>query len=269
MDLSVYFRCIRESGSIAVSAHRGGASIGFPENSLAAINRHSWRDVQLIEIDISKSADGVLFLHHDRTLDRTTTLNGPVSEADWTKIQEARLRDKSGHIVSGVPVSLSTALKWFRGPQVLQLDIKPPAKLEEVVNVVESVGAIDRVVFLLFDTDDIRALQRSHPAAVITTAGDELAYFKDLIDSGLSTDQLQAIFLGPDINTRLLRELKTLGILTLVSAVPEEMRFTEAEIESSAAKLYAKYFESQADVIVSDYPRVVAREARRLGVDGC
>lgn len=57
--------------------HRG-ASLVAPENTFAAAESALDRGAHLIELDVRESADGVLYVLHDQTLDRTTDGTGPI-----------------------------------------------------------------------------------------------------------------------------------------------------------------------------------------------
>ena len=57
--------------------HRG-ASLIAPENTFAAADAALDRGAHLIELDVRESADGVLYVIHDQTLDRTTDGTGPI-----------------------------------------------------------------------------------------------------------------------------------------------------------------------------------------------
>ena len=64
---------------IRVVAHRGGALLGPPENTIPAIEKAIEVGADLIEIDIRQTSDGHLVLMHDATVNRTTNGSGPVS----------------------------------------------------------------------------------------------------------------------------------------------------------------------------------------------
>ena len=66
---------------VLVVAHRADWR-NFPENSLAGIESAINMGVDIIELDVQCTKDGVLIIMHDATLDRTTTGKGKV--ADWT-----------------------------------------------------------------------------------------------------------------------------------------------------------------------------------------
>jgi glycerophosphoryl diester phosphodiesterase len=66
-----------ESSRPLVFAHRGGCALG-PENTLAAFDIGLAAGADGLELDVHLSADGVVVVHHDATLDRTTNATGPI-----------------------------------------------------------------------------------------------------------------------------------------------------------------------------------------------
>ena len=61
-----------------VFAHRG-ASLAGPENTFAAFDAGISARADGLELDVQLSADGVVVVHHDLTLERTTNAAGPVA----------------------------------------------------------------------------------------------------------------------------------------------------------------------------------------------
>lgn len=107
-------------------AHRG-AGRQAPENTLAAL-RHGlalgWR---AFEVDAKISADGVPFLMHDTTLDRTTTEHGRAGDRQWSELQtlDAGAWHHSEHAFEPIP-SLAQALNFvFSHGAALNIEIKP------------------------------------------------------------------------------------------------------------------------------------------------
>jgi len=74
-----------ETSAFIVSAHRGGAAYA-PENTMIAFENAVRLGVDQLEADTQLSADGVLVLIHDDTLDRTTDCSGPVSAKSLAEI---------------------------------------------------------------------------------------------------------------------------------------------------------------------------------------
>lgn len=70
-----------------IIAHRG-ASKHAPENTLEAFTYAYNRGIHFIECDLAMSQDGVLYIIHDDTFNRTTNAHGPVWNANWDKISK-------------------------------------------------------------------------------------------------------------------------------------------------------------------------------------
>ena len=58
-----------------VYAHRGGAALR-PENTLAAFDNGLALGADGLELDVHLSRDGVVMVHHDPMLERTTNASG-------------------------------------------------------------------------------------------------------------------------------------------------------------------------------------------------
>jgi glycerophosphoryl diester phosphodiesterase len=81
-------------------AHRGGARLA-PENTLEAFRDavECW-GADMLELDVRLTADGVVVVIHDETVDRTTDGSGPVSSFTLERLQTLdaghRFRDLGG-----------------------------------------------------------------------------------------------------------------------------------------------------------------------------
>src|SRR4029079_7207822 len=65
-------------GRPQVFAHRGGAALR-PENTLLAFDHGLSLGADGLEFDVHLSRDGVVVVHHDTTLERTTNGRGPMA----------------------------------------------------------------------------------------------------------------------------------------------------------------------------------------------
>ena len=63
-------------------AHRGGARL-WPENTLEAFRGALAAGFRYIETDLHMTRDGVIVIHHDERLERTTNGVGPIRTARW------------------------------------------------------------------------------------------------------------------------------------------------------------------------------------------
>src|SRR6185295_13565107 len=80
-----------------VFAHRGGSALA-PENTLAAFDNGLALGADGLELDVHLSRDGVVVVHHDLLLDRTTNLHGDIARATAAELERA---DAGYHFTSG------------------------------------------------------------------------------------------------------------------------------------------------------------------------
>jgi glycerophosphoryl diester phosphodiesterase len=71
----------------AVIAHQGGEHL-FPSNTMVAMEGAMALAVDVLEMDIHATSDGVLVLIHDDTVDRTTDGTGAVKEMTFAELRE-------------------------------------------------------------------------------------------------------------------------------------------------------------------------------------
>ncbi|MFH1531018.1 MAG: glycerophosphodiester phosphodiesterase family protein [Pseudomonadota bacterium] len=79
-----------DCGRVMVAAHRG-QHLTHPENSLAGLRGAAEIGADFVEVDVRHTADEVLVLMHDDTVNRTTTGKGSVEELTWTGLQALEL----------------------------------------------------------------------------------------------------------------------------------------------------------------------------------
>src|SRR2546423_12949606 len=81
--------------AIDLHAHRGGGlEDGTPiayENSLSAFKGAPGRGADVVELDVHVSNDGVPFVMHDGTLDRTTDCSGSVADHTAAEIDACHI----------------------------------------------------------------------------------------------------------------------------------------------------------------------------------
>lgn len=107
-------------------AHRGAGKLA-PENTLAAMRLGQSHGYRMVEFDVKLSADGVPFLLHDTTLDRTTNGRGRADALPW---RELALLDAGGwhspRYAGETVASLAAIACWARANDILcNIEIKP------------------------------------------------------------------------------------------------------------------------------------------------
>lgn len=112
-------------------AHRG-AGLSAPENTLAAFQHGYDMGYRMFECDAKVSADGVVYLLHDATLDRTTNAQGMAHHYVWDEISQ--LDAGSWHSEwfagSGIPSLEQVAQFCIERDCYLNIEIKPSPGFE-------------------------------------------------------------------------------------------------------------------------------------------
>ena len=110
-----------KSDYVFVIAHRADWR-NFPENSLEGIESAIQMGVDIVELDVHRTADGVLVVCHDKTLDRTTNGKGKISELNSDYVCSRNLR--AGHkVVTRYKIpTLAQALDVCKGRVLINID---------------------------------------------------------------------------------------------------------------------------------------------------
>jgi len=148
---------------VMLVAHRGDWR-NHPENSLPAIEECIRQGVDMVEIDLQRTKDGVLILMHDHTLDRTTNGHGRVDEHTYQEIAELRLKAMHSACVTRNHVpTLQEALELCKGRIMVNID-KGYQYYEEVVALAEKTGTQGQIV--IKSGAPLQQLSQEHPTAV-------------------------------------------------------------------------------------------------------
>jgi glycerophosphoryl diester phosphodiesterase len=109
-----------------MAAHRGAGKLA-PENTLAAFREGHARGYRMIECDVKLSADGVAFLLHDATLERTTNGRGRADALAWRDLSQLDAGGWHSTRYAGEPLpTLTGVARWCRPNGVmLNIEIKP------------------------------------------------------------------------------------------------------------------------------------------------
>ncbi|MEE9332567.1 MAG: glycerophosphodiester phosphodiesterase family protein [Granulosicoccaceae bacterium] len=114
-----------------VVAHRG-ASADAPENTIAAIRLAAEQGATAVEIDVSISADGVAFVHHDDGLERCTNGKGYLCAHNASDLDSLSAGVLFSDYANEPLPRLSAVLECVAEHNMtLNLEIKPTPGLEE------------------------------------------------------------------------------------------------------------------------------------------
>ena len=138
-------------------AHRGDWS-GAPENTVAAFCAAVRAGADMIELDIRLTADGEVAVVHDPTLERVWGSPLAVADASLAEICAVRVGE---HRVA----TLEEALRSVELP--VMVDFTRADVVEPALAVIQSVEALDRVLFSGGNVEGHRLVRSLAPAARI------------------------------------------------------------------------------------------------------
>lgn len=124
-------------------AHRGAGKLA-PENTLAAFRLGAAHGYRMFECDAKLSADGVPFLLHDATLDRTTNGRGDAGALTWHELSRLDAGGWHSRAYAGEPVASLEAVARYciANSMALNIEIKPsPGKEAKTGAVVADAAA--------------------------------------------------------------------------------------------------------------------------------
>ncbi|MBC8057607.1 MAG: glycerophosphodiester phosphodiesterase [Rhizobiales bacterium] len=107
-------------------AHRGAGKLA-PENTLAAFRLGASHGYRAFECDVKLSGDGVPFLLHDATLERTTSGAGSAASLDWSALSRLDAGGWHSRVFAGEPLPSLDAIAAYclRNGFALNIEIKP------------------------------------------------------------------------------------------------------------------------------------------------
>lgn len=234
-----------------ISAHRGGPMPGFPENCIETFENTLKHVPAMLEMDVSTSADGVLFLLHDNSLDRTTSGTGRADSKSWEYIRSLKLKDQDGELTAFSPPGLEDVLRWNQTQQaILYLDVKRGTSFEEVVELVQQYEAQPTVVVIVYNIQDAQRVHRIGPELTLSVNvrnEEELAWLRS---SGIPLNKVHAFTGTSEKKPALYEALHEAGVWCILG--------TMGNLDSRAARMgdhfYQSLIQSGADILATDRP---------------
>ncbi len=168
-------------------AHRGGAALR-PENTIEAFDHGLSFGADGLELDVHLSKDGVVVIHHDATLERTTSGRGRLADrtADelahldagfWFRPADGTAPDvvpqRTGEVPPGmfpfrgrgaqIP-TLRDVLRRYRDARVIiELKVNDPELARRTIDEIRAADALDRVALGSFYGHVLHAARACEP----------------------------------------------------------------------------------------------------------
>lgn len=164
-------------GRPLVFAHRGGAALA-PENTMPAFDQAIALGADGVELDVRLSRDGVVVVHHDARVDRTTNGRGRVSDRTASELARLDAAYRFGGPWRGTGVGIPTLADVLRRHREAWVIVEMKQDRVELahatVAVVRAAGAADRVCLAASGLRAITAARRAAPEIMTSAAREEV-----------------------------------------------------------------------------------------------
>jgi glycerophosphoryl diester phosphodiesterase len=245
------------AGTVLVASHRATHNV-YPENSLEAIEESINIGVDIIEIDVKVSKDGIPFLMHDHTMDRTTTGKGDPEEFTWEELQQFFIVDKGKLTTLRIP-SLEDALELAYGKIMVDLDLKTD-KVEKVIGVVNKTDTKDIVFFFDSDYNILSRVNAADKDFMIMPR----AYSVEQSDSAILLFDPPVVHIDFSFYTpQCVRSIQNSFARIWINALGDTDRDIKSGKEKRALKKLLQY---GANVIQTDEPHLLLQALREKGL---
>jgi glycerophosphoryl diester phosphodiesterase len=134
------------------------------ENSLTAFRRAVQEGYQYLETDVHATSDGVVVVHHDPVLDRTTDGSGIVAELPWQTVKQAKIGGRE-------PVSRLEDVLEQLPTALLNIDVKAESAIEPLINTLRRTNSFHRVCVASFSEARLARVRRSAGDGLLTSMG--------------------------------------------------------------------------------------------------
>lgn len=146
--------------------HRGwhAGDLAGMENSLSAFRRAVQEGYHYLELDVHATRDGVLVVHHDTHLDRTTDQSGALADQPWNQVRQAKIGGRE-------PVCRLEDLLEELPTALLNIDVKAESAIEPLISVLRATNAMHRVCVASFSESRLARIRRWAGDGLLTSLG--------------------------------------------------------------------------------------------------
>lgn len=245
-----------DSKVVLVASHRA-VHHELPENSLPAVREAIRLGVDIIEIDVKVSKDGIPFLMHDGKVDRTTTGKGDPEEMTFSQLQELRLV-AHGKVTDEKIPTLEEVLKIAKGNILVDLDLKTD-RLGAIFEVVRKTGTQDIVFFFDSDYDMLATVVAADPDFMLMPR----AYSQAMADSAIVRFKPKAVHIDSKFYTpEVVQLIKSNKARVWINALGlPDIKIRAGKVDEALDSL----LKNGANIIQTDEPERLMKELAARG----
>jgi glycerophosphoryl diester phosphodiesterase len=234
--------------------------------------------VDVMELDLKLTADSVLVLCHDKTIDRTTTGKGLVSDLSYAYINSCFLRAAHNHPTEHKMPTLKEALEVCKDRIIVNID-QGFEYYDLVIAITEELGVTDQILIKGKRTLDMVNVQmQKYPHAMMympiidinKPSGQEL--FRQYVDSGTIPVAYEVCWdeNSPEL-TQCLETIKSqpskIWVNTLWPSLcgGKEAKMYDDYAYDNGMEIYQKALDMGASMIQTDRADLLIKYLRKIG----
>lgn len=237
-----------------VCGHRGGYYTLYPENSIEItkfILNESGNKPVMVEIDLRSDKDGLIWLMHDTTLNRTTNGTGNIKLKSSDYVKQLKLKTQDGLITNINPVSFEEFLQFsVNKPIFLMLDIKDKSLYSRVDGLLSKYKMSDRSLILTFsDNDTKEALNQTQNVLISALVSTYREYYD--FEQLKANHKRMFAYVTDATPDSIINHLKILNI-ALISDLRELWK--NKFVPETSVFYHTFIRKKQLDILVTDFP---------------
>ena len=233
-----------------ISAHRGGAVKGYPENAIESFANIADHMPAIIECDVRLSKDSVMVLMHDENIDRSTNGTGAINDYTIHELKQFRLKDSERNLTDYQIPTLEEALAWGAGKVIFTLDIKKGVSYQKMAELIGKTNAQAYSVIITYSANQAIALHRIAPELMISVSIKSEKDLQRLYNAGIPDNRLVAFVGTRQPDRQLVEAIHSHGIKIILGTLGN----LDRQADSKGYQTYAEFIENGADIISTDRP---------------
>ncbi|VXC37204.1 Glycerophosphodiester phosphodiesterase [Flavobacterium sp. 9AF] len=254
-DFKSFFRASTNFYPV-VSAHRGGPTVGFPENCTATFAHTILYNPAVIETDIALTKDSVLVMMHDNTLDRTTTGTGNINAYTYKELQQLYLKDTEGKVTPYKIETLDEVLQWGKDKVVYTLDVKRGVPFKMIVDAVKRNKAENYSIIITYNATQAAEVATLAPEMMLSVSARGKEDVERMENLGVKAENMIA-FVGTTFpKPETMHYMKGKGIVCISGTM---VNIDKSAIANGDA-IYLDIVKAGVMIISSDRPTAVAQQ---------
>lgn len=235
-------------------AHRGGMLSFSPGNTMERFKSAQDAGIDVIEMDIQLSLDGIPVVFHSDLLENSSNCQGPVNQKTWEQLQSCSLNRSTEKIPS-----FEQVLVWNNGRSVLNAEFKTDEVILPAIELVKQHSAYEWVFFQTRNQRSQYKLAREHDAHVALLYKiinlDELAWVESLHDSRLVVIEVGKDLVAKEVSAA----IHAIGKLALTNS------FRLGNLAEAFGANCKKVFDFGFDIAISDNASSCVKQKKSLG----